>query len=100
MLDSLEECEDWDTEQFPAVASGRIFKMGRGRPIRAADIGKHNAYISEFHADLWIYCRKRYGSHFIEDRKILILNSVNMRHRTRIQDELLAQAEGWRPQED
>ncbi len=99
MLDTLEECEDWDTEQLPAVASGRIFKMGRGRPIRAADVGTHNAYLSEFHADLRIYCRKRYGSNFIEDPKIFILNSVNMRYPTWIQDEIVAEAEGMRPAE-
>ena len=28
ILDTLEECEDWDTEELPAVA--RMFKMGRG----------------------------------------------------------------------
>ena len=99
MLDSLEECEDWDTEQLPAVASGRIFKMGRGRPIRVADIGTHNAYLSEFHADLWIYCRKQYGSNFIEDPKIFILNSVNMRYPTWIQDEIMAEGEGMQPAE-
>ena len=58
MLDSLEECEDWDTEQLPAVVGGRIFQMGRGRPIRVADVGKHNTYLSEFLMDLWIYCHK------------------------------------------
>ena len=100
MLDDTEDWEDDDIEVGQRSVFRRIFKMGRGQPIRAADVGENKSYLSQFYADLQTYCRKRHGTtNFVEDPKIFILNSVNMRYLTWIQDEIVAEAEGMQSAE-
>src|SRR5436190_18932601 len=81
MLDDTEDLEDDDIEVGQRSVFRRIFKMGRGQPIRAADIRENKSYLSQFYSDLQTYCRKRHGTtNFVEDPKIFIPNSVNMNY--------------------
>ena len=103
MLDDTEDWEDDDIEVGQRSVFRRIFKMGRGQPIRAADVGENKSYLSQFYSDLQTYCRKCHGTmNFIEDPKIFILNSVNMNYPTWIEDEIVdtrSVVEGMRPTE-
>ena len=103
MLDDTEDWEDDDIEVGQRSVFRRVFKMGRGQPIRAADVGENKSYLSQFYSDLQTYCRKRHGTmNFVEDPKIFILNSINMNYPTWIEDEIVdtrSVVEGMRPTE-